>query len=200
MRRHCPSAQAQLGSSIARVLVGASITDDTEQRCSGLPWPSLGAHARRARPRESPPRSPATSHPRHPPHRSRTRTPPSAAHTHRPRRATTPPLVARVSAGAQRCPLTSSSTRVECGARRRPGGGGTVQAGQDGALAPGAGHGVHPRALAGASEAVGPGPERPERHDYIGFFSPLRSLAKTDETIHLSFVIGVYSPKESAQF
>ena len=104
-----------------------------------------------------------------------------------------------VCAGAQSCPLTS--TRVEGGARQRLGGGGTVHTGQGGAQAPGSGATGPPGGARRRFRGGRAGPRKAaERHDYIGIFFPARSLAKTDETIHLSFVIGVYSPKESAQF
>ena len=105
-------------------------------------------------------RAPQTPQPPQPPH-SPTQHPLAAQrrpHAPYARRAITPPLVARVCAGAQSCTLTS--TRVEGGAWRQRGGGGTAHTGPEGAPAPGAWPGVHLRARGGASKAAGPEPEK----------------------------------------
>ena len=70
----------------------------------------------------------------------------------------TPPLVARLCAGTQSCPLTS--TRVEGGAPRRRSCEGLAQAGRGYALAPGGWPGATLGGRCGASKAVWPGVEK----------------------------------------
>ena len=68
------------------------------------------------------------------------------------------PLVARLCAGTQSCPFTS--TRVEGGAPRRRSGEGLAQAGRGYALAPGGWPGATLGGRCGASKAVWPGVEK----------------------------------------
>ena len=70
----------------------------------------------------------------------------------------TPPLIARLCAGTQSCPLTS--TRVEGGAPRRRSGEGLAQVGRGYALAPGGWPGATLGGRCGASKAVWPGVEK----------------------------------------
>ena len=94
------------------------------------------------------------------------------------RRAATPPCVARVCAGAQSCPLTS--TRVEGGAPTRRGGGGTARAGRERAQVPGGWPGEHAGGARRRFQGGRVGPRKAARKaGYSGDFFLSASVVKS---------------------